>query len=1160
MVMKQPASSLTTVCLALFFVINNAAAQSKVKITVNNGTATTTCTDPLGPATPQWAININGQGWTIYPSLWGCYTNFPNVQFDETYLCYADIPATIQVCFRAFDNDPFIFTPCNPVYSCLAEICMDVPVPLQGMQNFSIQLPDNLASGGSANLTIETIGIPSGFNDLFCDALDLGVIPTGQTVGDADTSLFNNFCGTSTGDPDPGNFGIGWINNVGVWFKFTSPNEPGGYFKIRAKSDPSNLGDPVNLQVGVFTTSDNTCNGTPSFVAENHDPATWDEEVTVYCPQPNTTYFILVDAVWDTQEQLYGWFGIEVVHSAAVPAPDLRCNAYALGAIPPGSSVSTGLLTNACSSNTNAAPATAFDVQKSVWFSFTAPPTGHVLLEATSDQAGDPIGIQMAAYQSSNGACTGVFTEIYSQYTAANLDESFELHCLNPGETYFVMIDGAPGEFNIGNFSLSASDAGDETPVTNLTLVICAGETVTVGTSVYNLSGNYTDTLLLPGGCDSIVNTALTVLTPILPEIQILVQGVWQGNTDGEVLASATGGTGSYSFLWSDGQTTAHAVNLTGGDTYCLTITDTNGCTADTCFEMPYYVHFIPSVQVNNLSCHGDQSGAIFFVINGGIAPYQYNWSNADNSQSGTGAIAANGDTTALTGLPAGNYTLHISDAIFDTTLVLNVLEPDELSATATVANASCFGECDGSLAVTPAGGTLPYQFTWANAANSPNMTDLCAGDYTLTITDSNGCTAAFNFSVGEPPQFIATATEVRPVSCFGGSDGEAIATANGNAISYSWSNNASGAGIAGLSGGIYTVTVTNADGCTAVASVDISTPDAPVGVSINLAKAIVCKGGSDGILTADITGPGSNFSINWNHGATGTTASNLSAGEYSVAVENEKGCTATASFTLAEPSEIQVEFSTNVITCTDGPDAGIITLTLVSGGVPPYTFSTNGLQFDTLRVLPGYSAGQQRFYVKDQGGCVREFFANIEGPKELLLDLGDDLVIDLGESVSLRPQINQPGGITYQWTPATYLSCADCPEPLATPLQSELFVLVVTDDFGCTSSADVFVEVIKRHKVYVPNAFSPNGDGINDLFLPYGGNDVRLFRNFRVFDRQGNMVHATENFQSEDFTHAWNGAFKGKAMQPGVFVWLAEVEFIDGELRVFRGEVTLVK
>jgi gliding motility-associated-like protein len=1159
--MKHLSAFPITVSLLILLGNYTAYAQFSINITVNSGTATTTCTDLLSPPDPQWAININNEGWVVYPMSGSCYKNFPNLQFSKTFQCITETPATIPVCFRAFEDDATFLDPCTAVTSCLAEVCVDVPVPKLGSHDFTIQLPANLPSAGSANLTIQALGFPSGINDAFCDALDIGVLPMGVKIGNADTSAFNNYCASNAGEPDPGNFGLPWVNNVGVWFKFSTGSHPGSRITIRAKNDPSSLGDPVNLQVGIFTTNNNTCTGNPSFVAQNHNPADWDEEVVLNCPLPNRTYFILVDAVSDTPDQKLGWFGIEVEHDDAQRAAEYRCQAESLGAVPVGGAVSTnGKRTNHCSNNTNSATATAFSVQKSVWFSFQAPVTGHVQVEAVSDPTNDPIGIQMAAYRSSNNSCGGVFTEVYSQYTAANLDESFELHCLDPGKTYFIMIDGATGNLASGNFTLKISDAGDETPVTNIAPILCAGESFKVGTSVYTVNGMYADTIQLPGGCDSIVNTTLTVLTPLQVNFQLITQGVGLGNTSGKAQVSPTGGAGGYTYRWSDNQVTALATNLVGGDHYCVTITDTNGCHQDTCFEMPYYIHFVPSVLADTLNCFGDQNGRFRFTAIGGFPPYQYSWKNSENSLNGSGQIALDGDFIQIEALIAGTYTLTLSDIVFDTTLQVEIRQPSLITATASVVNASCYNACDGALTANISGGISPYQVQWSNGANTTNAIGLCSDDYRLTITDAKGCTRDFSYSIEQPEEFIAIASEAQEVSCYQGQDGKAGVTTNGSPVSYLWSNNSTTASPSGLAGGIYSVTVTNTDGCTATTSVNIHTPPAPVTASIAIDGEIRCKNDQNGSLKATTSGPGNLFSYNWSNGAEGPFAANLAAGSYAVTVENEKGCAAEATFTLTEPDEIKVDFATNKLTCADEPDAGKVTISQVTGGVEPFTFSNNGLLYSPATEITGFTAGQHSFFIQDRGGCVREFTATIEGPKELMLELEDDKTIDLGESVELRPFINQSIGLNYQWSPAEFLSCADCEQPVAKPLQSEVFSLIVTDEFGCTATADIHLQVIKRRKVYFPNVFSPNGDGINDDFAPFGGNDVNLIKTFKIFDRQGNMVFESQNFNPEDYNHAWNGQHRGKNLLPGVFVWFAEIEFIDGEIALYRGDVTLVR
>lgn len=1159
--MKQTNINPTVLLLALSLLVNTTQAQFNVKITVNSGTSTTTCTDPISSPDPAWSINIANQGWVTYPSSGSCYTNFPNTQFDQTFQCVSQIPPSIQVCFRAFENDASILSPCSPVTSCLAEMCMDVPVPPQGSQNFTLQLPNGLPSGGSANLTIATSGLPGGLNDGICDAFDIGVMLPGTTVGDADTSVFNNYCATNIGDPDPGTFGNFWVNNQGVWFKFTTSANPAAQISITAKNDPSNFGDSINLQVGIFTSSDNTCTGTFSFIAQNHNPADWDEFVQLNCPKPNTTYFILVDGVSDTPDQVDGYFGIEITESDILPAPEYRCEAEALGVVPLGGQVSTnGMRTNRCSSNSNAAPATAFGVQKSVWFSFVAPPTGHVLITGISDSVVDPIGIQLAAYRSSDDSCSGVFTEIGSQYSASSNDQTLELHCLDPGRLYFIQVDGAISDLNIGNFSLAVEDAGDETPVTNQIVLLCDGETLTVGNNVYSATGNYSDTLSLPGGCDSIVNSAVTLLTPIQINLNIDNQGIGVGNTNGQVSVSPTGGTGNYTVNWSDGQSGATANNLVGGDNYCVTITDSNSCAQDTCFEMPYYIHFVPKIETDTLNCYGDTDGYIRLTANGGVPPYQFSWQNAGNTLNGTGAVTADGQFVDIDNLPAGAYSFQMSDVLFDTTFTIQVIEPQPLTVSSTdVTDASCFSTCDGSIMVSISGGTGAYQYLWSGGEVNPMISGACAGNYQLTVTDSKGCTAAFDFTIGQPAEFIATATQVQAVSCFQGSDGQATVSTNGTPIDYLWNNGEITQNVSNLPGGSYSVTVTNTDGCTAVADVNIDTPAAPVAVSITTESNVLCYGDNNGSLKAQVTGPGAVFSYAWSNGSMQEIATGLGAGSYTVTVTNEKGCEATASYLLDEPSEILVEVSTNALTCFDAPDAGVITVEQISGGVEPYLFSNDGINFSASTAISGYTAGTQTFYVKDAGGCIREFSATIEGPKEILVELDEDMVIDLGETITLGAYVNLPD-LSYAWSPAEYLSCADCLSPEALPVRPQLFTLTVTDDFGCTASADIFIDVIKKRKVYVPNAFSPNADGFNDEFIPFGGKDVRLIRDFKVFDRQGNLVFSATNFEPSDISNGWNGTFKGKMMQPGVFVWFAKVEFIDDEVEVFKGDVTLLR
>jgi gliding motility-associated-like protein len=1150
---------ITVTLLALFPAL--AFSQFNVKITVNSGSATTTCLDIGLPAfNPMWSLRADNGNWVDFPGVGACLNPLPYSLYDQSFLCFADAPPTIPICFRAFDNDGNVFNPCDIQPDCIVEACIDVPVPAQGAQTITLDLPDGFAADGQSSITISTSGFPGGVNDAICNAIDVGVLPNNTTLGDADQSLFHNYCATNTNEPEPSNWGTTWINSWAVWFKFTTNSDPGPYVEVLTKSDPSGVGDPLNLQLAVFTSSDQTCTGTMTMVAANYTLPNYNENVLLVCPQPNTTYYVMVDGSTAGPGQGEGYYGIEINALDVQRGGDLRCDAENLGAVPPGGSLTSGLRTNSCATSPGDPTVPAFLVQKGVWFAFNPPPTGHVLIEATSDTQYDPIGLQLALFTSSDNTCSGTMTLYQSAFVATSNDETMELHCTDPNQTFFLLVDGSSGNLISGIFDITISDAGDETVFTVTDTALCAGTSITVGTSTYTLPGTYTDTFTLPSGCDSVVTTNVTVLTPVEIDIAVIQQGLGPGNDNGIAEASANGGAGNYSFLWSDAQTTAQGINLLGGDTYCVTATDGNGCTADTCFEMPYYLHFVPQLTGDTVLCNGDGNGVVSLTAALGAAPYQFTWQNEDDSMNGSGVIPADNQLVTIPNLPAGIYTIRIVDIWHDTIVTVEILEPAPLEIVSFSLNdAACFNECNGDIALTAGGGTPPYQFDWSNGSTATAIQNLCAGNYSVVVTDANGCTATFDYTLGEPAEFLATAMQTREVSCFGGSDGAVEVTTNGNPIAWAWSNGAVNQSVTGLPGGAYVVTVTNANGCTATATATVQTPAEPVGVNITQTTDILCNGDKNGVLEAKTTGPGVSFSYNWSNGSLTSIAPNLGAGSYSVTITSNKGCTATASYFLTEPTPLVATATGNQLSCLDAPDDGVITVETVSGGVAPYTYSNDGFNFSEDMILDGFPAGSNTYYIKDAGGCVKPFQSTVIGPKEINLEVGENQTIELGEEVFLNALVNVPTG-SVRWEPAGLVACDTCLQTSLQPIENVRLKLTITDEFGCQATDELAISVLKKRRVYVPNAFSPDGDGLNDEFVPFGGEDVLEIKNFKIFDRQGNLVFSAENLSPGNLSKGWNGEFRGRIMQPGVFVWFAEIVFIDKVQEIYSGDVTLLR
>ncbi len=176
-------------------------------------------------------------------------------------------------------------------------------------------------------------------------------------------------------------------------------------------------------------------------------------------------------------------------------------------------------------------------------------------------------------------------------------------------------------------------------------------------------------------------------------------------------------------------------------------------------------------------------------------------------------------------------------------------------------------------------------------------------------------------------------------------------------------------------------------------------------------------------------------------------------------------------------------------------------------------------------------------------------------------VSLPDFYLIAQGDSVQLLPVTVPPAAVLadWSWTPADSLSCADCPNPWAKPLRPTVYTPVITDQNSCTATGDVAVRVDRRRQLYAPNIFSPDGDGRNDRFLLFG-RAVAEVQYLRIFDRWGNQLFVNEHFQPNEESQGWDGSFRGQAMNPGVYIWQAAVKFIDGELEIFAGDVTIFR
>jgi gliding motility-associated-like protein len=233
-----------------------------------------------------------------------------------------------------------------------------------------------------------------------------------------------------------------------------------------------------------------------------------------------------------------------------------------------------------------------------------------------------------------------------------------------------------------------------------------------------------------------------------------------------------------------------------------------------------------------------------------------------------------------------------------------------------------------------------------------------------------------------------------------------------------------------------------------------------------------------------------------------------------------------------------------------------------VTGGNSPFRFSADGGQsFQTNALIANLVPGEYSLVVSDANGCTASEDVTIEAPFLPTLDISDVLKIEQGDSVLLSPSTNIPAQqvATWGWSPAEGLSCDDCAQPWATPLFSQYYTVTVEDLNGCKAVERVLVQVSRRRHIYPPTVFSPNGDGENDRFTLYA-KGVREIRSLAIFDRWGEEVFVRRNFPPNDESLGWDGSFRGSPLNPGVFVWAAEVEFLDGTTEVIYGDVTILR
>ncbi|MEO0339888.1 MAG: SprB repeat-containing protein [Bacteroidota bacterium] len=844
-------------------------AQGQVALEIIGANVFSNCTDVVTQADIMYGVSIEGGNYLYYPQQAFCHTATPNVQWSLFYECSSELPDSLNICFQFFENDGLPFT-CQILKECLVEKCTSIPINKnRSNTNYTLSINPGNDSWGDLFIKLSNSSDSNDENDLICNAIDLGSLTFQDTIGTKLRSNYQNLCATNAGDANPATEGS-FQNDAGVWFRFQTRDMPSSIIQIEAASDPSNLGDPIDLELALYT-SDSTCEGSLSLVRSGIDLNSNDAALTLTCLSPNQTYYLLVDGRSNPADLVKGYFGLQISAQGVTEGQDIICNAALLQSISgEGSVIGSALFSNFCSDEQSDST--------SAWFEFTAPESGNVFINNLSQNNLNSSEAELALFQLGNGDCQGQLELISSSDNGQSLTAS----CLYPGEEYFVLVksNGAQAQ---GIFNLTVADAGlSLPPQTTIESVQCSGGSFTIADSTFTATGNYSLRIPQAGTCDSIVNLNLTILDSLLLEVDITRPASNLGISDGTARVRISGGSGDYSIEWCNGAGTVGVNNLEGGQTCCVRVTDAIGCTAELCFEVPFLDKIIlDALQIDQIACTGDSTGLIQFIPRGGVAPYRAVLQGplpCDNY--GTVYRRITGAVN-FSNLKAGQYQLQVFSRFQDTIVDIEIqqgqpLRVDTLDMKAT----SCAGICDGAIEIVPIGGTAPYNLIWQdNLSNTTERINLCAGNYSLQLIDSLGCTIDTSFNIIAPPPINVEAQVIQAVSCDGASNGLLQAEASEDNLSYLWSNGQTTSSITGLGLGTYSVSVTNDQGCTGQATATFDNYEAPLTLSLNLQKAVSCNGSSDGFIEAQLTGAGARFTYTWNNGSTGRNNTSAEAG-----------------------------------------------------------------------------------------------------------------------------------------------------------------------------------------------------------------------------------------------------------------------------------------
>lgn len=703
-------------------------------------------------------------------------------------------------------------------------------------------------------------------------------------------------------------------------------------------------------------------------------------------------------------------------------------------------------------------------------------------------------------------------------------------------------------------------------------------------TPLVNEPGTYTLTVTnLDNGC--VATSQVTVNENVAPPpAGIAAPGILTC-ADTSLSLSGSPTSGNYTWLWTTGNgniiSGANSPNpvIDQPGSYSLFVTDLqNGCSATALSIVSEDV----VVPVISIASPGTLSCAVTSLSLSGSVTQPASGFTANWTTNGGHFISGQNTLTPLVDAP-GTYFLTVKnnqngcETTEQVAVIQNITPPiAQAAAPDEITCANSQVDLDGT------GSSVGTNFTydWSggqilSGQNTLTPTVAAAGIYTLTVTGTgNGCIATATATVGAdlapPPAAIAAPEEL---TCI-----QTSVTIAANLppsvpdFSASWTTDG-GHFISGQNTltpnvdhpGDYFLTVINLqNGCSTTEQTTVNQNIAPPGADAGPALELHCNQSQVTLLGSSPTA--GNILYTWTtpngHLVSGAATSQPvvdAPGSYLLTVTNSaNGCTSTDE--VAVTKILPPSFEPELLQPDCHETKGAVDFGAITNGKSPFKYSTNGGQiFVNQSFVSNLPPNSYDLVVSDAYGCTADTSIEIEEPFIPTVSLPDVVKIEMGEVVYLQPTINQlfSNIVTWEWSPSDGLSCDDCPYPIAKPLRFAIYTLKITDLNGCEAQAKVQIHVDRQRHIYAPNVFSPDGDGVNDKFTIYG-RGVTEVRSLQIFDRWGAEIFSVQHLDINDEERGWDGLFRGQALNPAVFVWQAVIEFEDGEVEVYAGDVTV--